>query len=124
MVVSQLQEREEVSYNNMLKLLRDGLEKMDLMNQDYTLLSPRVGVVSEAVNSRACDQEFIQRHVRLSNKQKIKMLNLFANYVITTMSNTSVQTQTDNDLVGPFRTCLSKLRLMVILRVHQILPFR
>ena len=60
-----------VSYDNMLKLLREGLEKLDLPSQDYTLHSPRVGAVSEAVNSGACDREFIQRHVRWASPEMV-----------------------------------------------------
>ena len=60
-----------VSYDNMLKLLREGLEKLDLPSQDYTLHSPRVGAVSEAVNSGACDREFIQRHVRWASTEMV-----------------------------------------------------
>ena len=60
-----------VSYDNMLKLLRDGLEKIGLEGQDYTLHSPRVGAVSEAVNSGNCDREIIQRHVRWASPEMV-----------------------------------------------------
>ena len=68
MVVSKLQERNQksivypdtqVSYDNMLKLFRQGLEKIGENGMLFTLHSVRTGAVSEATNSGTCDRESI-----------------------------------------------------------------
>ena len=49
----------QVSYDNMLKLFRQGLEKIGENGMLFTLHSVRTGAVSEATNSGTCDRESI-----------------------------------------------------------------
>ena len=54
-----------VSYDNMLKLLRDGLERIGLKGKDYSLHGLRTGATSEAANSaKKVDKKDLKRHGR------------------------------------------------------------
>ena len=64
---------EKVSYDNMLKCLREGLASIKLADsQKYSLHSLRTGAVSEAVNSNRVDKETIQRHVRWKSPEMVQ----------------------------------------------------
>ena len=55
-----------VSYDNMLKLLREGLDRIGVDGKSFTLHSVRTGALSEAANSGRCDREGLRRQVRWS----------------------------------------------------------
>ena len=64
---------EKVSYENMLKCLREGLASIKLADSHkYSLHSIRTGAVSEAVNSNLVDKETIQRHVRWKSPEMVQ----------------------------------------------------
>ena len=55
-----------VSFDNMLKLLRQGLDGIGMEGKMFTMHSVRTGALSEAANSGVCDREGLKRHVRWS----------------------------------------------------------
>ena len=60
-----------VSFDNMLKLLRQGLDGIGEKGILFTLHSVRTGAVSEATNSGECDRESIKRHVRWASVEMV-----------------------------------------------------
>ena len=59
-----------VSYNNMLCLLRSGLNDIGLNGQDFSLHSLRTGSLSEAANSNV-DKSLLQRHGRWKSSNMV-----------------------------------------------------
>lgn len=59
-----------VSYSNMLSLLRGALDKIGLEGSKFSLHSPRVGGLSEAMNNGA-DRSLLARHGRWKNPEMV-----------------------------------------------------
>ena len=60
-----------VSYSNMLKLFRVGLNKIGLDGKLYSLHSLRTGSLSEASNSNLVDKMSLQRHARWKSSSMV-----------------------------------------------------
>ena len=67
-----------VSYDNMMKLFRQGLDSLGLDGKSFSLHSVRTGAVSEAVNSGTCDRETIKRHVRWASVEMVDHYHKFS----------------------------------------------